>query len=59
MWLLLGFFLHHLASVILVSSVEDNGLAGSIFSGSKFVKPEVLAQDRITSYNVCYTKLLR
>jgi len=45
MWLLLGFFLHHLASVILVSSMEDNGLAGSIFSGSKFVKPEVLAQE--------------
>ncbi len=37
MWLLLGFFVHHLASAILVSSVEGNGLMGSIFSGTKFM----------------------
>jgi len=45
MWLLLGFFVHHLMSAILVSSVEDNGLMGSIFSGSKFVKREVLEKE--------------
>ena len=46
MWLLLGFFVHHLASAILVSSVEGNGLMGSIFSGSKFVTREELERER-------------
>ena len=45
MWLLLGFFVHHLASAILVSSIEGNGLMGSIFSGSKFVTREALERD--------------
>jgi Ni/Fe-hydrogenase 1 B-type cytochrome subunit len=46
MWLLLGFFVHHLASAILVSSVEGNGLMGSIFSGSKFVTREEIERER-------------
>jgi Ni/Fe-hydrogenase 1 B-type cytochrome subunit len=46
MWLLLGFFVHHLASSILVSSVEGNGLMGSIVSGTKFVTPEELERER-------------
>jgi len=46
MWLLLGFFVHHLASAILMSSVEGNGLMGSIFSGSKFVTREELERER-------------
>ncbi len=46
MWLLLGFFVHHLASAILVSSVEGNGLMGSIFSGTKFVTREELERER-------------
>ena len=46
MWLLLGFFAHHLASSILVSSVEGNGLMGSIFSGTKFVTHEELERER-------------
>ena len=46
MWLLLGFFVHHLASSILVSSIEGNGLLGSIFSGSKFVTREELERER-------------
>jgi Ni/Fe-hydrogenase 1 B-type cytochrome subunit len=46
MWLLLGFFVHHLASAILVSSVEGNGLLGSIFSGTKFVTREEIERER-------------
>lgn len=46
MWLLLGFFVHHLASSILVSSFEGNGLMGSIFSGTKFVAREELERER-------------
>jgi Ni/Fe-hydrogenase 1 B-type cytochrome subunit len=46
MWLLLGFFVHHLASAILVSSVEGNGLMGSIFSGTKFVTREEIERER-------------
>jgi Ni/Fe-hydrogenase 1 B-type cytochrome subunit len=38
MWLLLGFMMHHVASALLVSSMDRNGLMGSIFSGYKFVK---------------------
>jgi Ni/Fe-hydrogenase 1 B-type cytochrome subunit len=45
MWLLLGFFVHHLASSILVSSIEGNGLLGSIFSGAKFVTREELERE--------------
>jgi len=46
MWLLLGFFVHHLASAILVSSVEGNGLLGSIFSGTKFATREEIERER-------------
>jgi Ni/Fe-hydrogenase 1 B-type cytochrome subunit len=46
MWLLLGFFVHHLASSILVSSFEGNGLMGSIFSGTKFVTREELEREK-------------
>ena len=46
MWLLLGFFVHHLASSILVASIEGNGLLGSIFSGTKFVTREALESER-------------
>jgi Ni/Fe-hydrogenase 1 B-type cytochrome subunit len=46
MWLLLGFFVHHLASSLLVSSFEGNGLMGSIFSGTKFVTREELERER-------------
>ena len=45
MWLLLGFFVHHLCSSILVSSFEGNGLMGSIFSGTKFVTREELERE--------------
>jgi Ni/Fe-hydrogenase 1 B-type cytochrome subunit len=37
MWLLLGFFAHHIWSAILVSRVEGNGLIDSMFSGYKFL----------------------
>jgi len=50
MWLLLGFMIHHVYSGILTSIVEKNGELDSIFSGNKFVEPEVLAaaQARLT-----------
>ena len=38
MWLVLGFFAHHLASAMMMSSHEKNGLLGSIFSGYKWVR---------------------
>ena len=42
MWLLLGFFVHHLFSALLVSVAEKNGTIDSIFSGYKWVEPEEL-----------------
>jgi Ni/Fe-hydrogenase 1 B-type cytochrome subunit len=46
MWLLLGFFVHHLATSLLMNRVEGNGLIGSIFSGTKFVTRAELARER-------------
>jgi Ni/Fe-hydrogenase 1 B-type cytochrome subunit len=37
MWLLLGFMVHHIASALLMSRVEKNGVLDSIFSGYKHV----------------------
>jgi Ni/Fe-hydrogenase 1 B-type cytochrome subunit len=37
MWLLLGFMVHHIASALLMSRVEKNGVLDSIFSGFKYV----------------------
>jgi len=37
MWLLLGFFAHHIWSAILISRVEGQGLIDSMFSGYKFL----------------------
>ena len=36
MWVLLGFFAHHVWSAFLVANIEENGTMGSIFSGYKF-----------------------
>lgn len=38
MWLLWGFFVHHLYSAVLVSMLEKNGTLESIFSGYKWFK---------------------
>jgi Ni/Fe-hydrogenase 1 B-type cytochrome subunit len=46
MWLLLGFFVHHLATSILMNRVEGNGLIGSIFSGTKFVTRDELEREQ-------------
>ena len=46
MWLLLGFFVHHLSAAILMNRVEGNGLIASIFSGTKFVTREELERER-------------
>ena len=46
MWLLLGFFMHHLATCLLMTRVEGNGLIASIFSGTKFVTREELERER-------------
>lgn len=43
MWLLLGFAVHHVASALLVSRVEKNGILDSIFSGYKFLSAEEAA----------------
>ena len=40
MWLLLGFFVHHLYSAVLASVVEKNGILESIFTGYKWVRRE-------------------
>jgi Ni/Fe-hydrogenase 1 B-type cytochrome subunit len=47
MWLLLGFAVHHVASAILVSRVEKNGILDSIFSGYKFVPPSEAVGGRV------------
>ncbi len=36
MWLILGFFCHHIWSAFVVARVEKNGILDSIFSGYKF-----------------------
>ena len=46
MWLLIGFFIHHLYSGVLVAVVEKNGELDSIFSGNKWVSKELAEQDR-------------
>jgi Ni/Fe-hydrogenase 1 B-type cytochrome subunit len=46
MWLLLGFFVHHLASAITMSMVERTGILESIFSGVKFVSRKQLREER-------------
>lgn len=38
MWLLLGFFVHHLMSALMMSTVERTGIFESIFTGIKFVR---------------------
>lgn len=38
MWLLIGFFVHHLYSSILMDAVEKNGLMASIVTGWKWVR---------------------
>ncbi len=40
MWLLLGFFVHHIYSAVLAASVEKNGILESIFTGYKWVRRE-------------------
>ncbi len=42
MWLLIGFFVHHLYSAILTAVVERNGTLDSIFSGWKWMKKKDL-----------------
>lgn len=42
MWMLIGFFIHHLYSAILVSVVEKNGTLDSIVSGNKWLRPKDL-----------------
>jgi Ni/Fe-hydrogenase 1 B-type cytochrome subunit len=37
MWLLLGFFVHHLSSALLMSILERTGVLDSIFSGYKYL----------------------
>jgi Ni/Fe-hydrogenase 1 B-type cytochrome subunit len=46
MWLLLGFFVHHIITAIFMTRVEDNGLIASIFSGTKFLTREQLERER-------------
>lgn len=46
MWLIIAFFLHHLASVIITDVEERNGLVTSMFSGYKHVKRSDLESDQ-------------
>lgn len=45
MWLIIAFFLHHLASVVITDVEERNGLVTSMFSGFKIVKRSELDSD--------------
>ncbi len=45
MWLIIGFFCHHIWSAIIVARVEKNGVLDSIFSGYKFFPRERGHQD--------------
>jgi Ni/Fe-hydrogenase 1 B-type cytochrome subunit len=42
MWLLIGFFVHHMFSALLMSVAEKNGTIDSIFSGYKWLDPNEL-----------------
>ena len=45
MWLLIGFFVHHMFSALLTSRVEKNGVLDSIFSGYKFLPKGMKGDD--------------
>jgi len=45
MWLLVGFFVHHLYSALLTARVEKNGTLDSIFSGFKFLPKDMPHDD--------------
>ena len=45
MWLLVGFFVHHLYSALLTARVEKNGTLDSIFSGFKFLPKDMPDDD--------------
>ena len=48
------------APVDLLQQGKRSGLASAVIDGARMSKSDiVLVMDRITSYNVCYTKLLR
>ena len=40
MWLLIGFFVHHIYSALLTSKLERTGELDSMFSGNKFLAPD-------------------
>jgi len=46
MWLLLGFFVHHLYSAVLTSVVERNGTLESIFTGTKWLPRDLVERDK-------------
>jgi Ni/Fe-hydrogenase 1 B-type cytochrome subunit len=46
MWLLLGFAVHHVYSGLLMSQIDQNGTVESIFSGYKFIDPDLLRESR-------------
>jgi Ni/Fe-hydrogenase 1 B-type cytochrome subunit len=46
MWLLIGFFVHHLYSAILMAVTEKNGVIDSIFSGNKWLLKHEAEQER-------------
>lgn len=46
MWLILGFVAHHVWSAFLIAAVERSALLDSIFTGDKFVPPEVAERAR-------------
>jgi Ni/Fe-hydrogenase 1 B-type cytochrome subunit len=45
MWLILGFFVHHLYSALLASVIEKNGILESIFTGFKWVRAEEVEKE--------------
>lgn len=46
MWLILGFFVHHIYSALLTAKQEHNGELDSIFSGNKFIHRDELEEGR-------------
>jgi Ni/Fe-hydrogenase 1 B-type cytochrome subunit len=50
MWLLLGFFVHHLYSALLMSQLEKNAIMESIFTGYKFMAEEDLVRETAATF---------
>ena len=51
MWLLIGFFVHHIYSAVSMAIVDKRGVIDSIFSGNKWISKSLIEKDREAEKN--------